>query len=87
MKPCSVATFLRVPPGLRSRSVNFALESMFEKRLFSLDDYRNACARFRICGIDTVGILLDTPRERVRGVQVAIERNISTHFLYLMHSQ
>ena len=26
-------------------------------------------------------------RERVRGVQVAIERNISTHFLYLMHSQ
>ena len=35
VKPCSVATFLRVPPGLRSRSVNFALESMFEKRLFS----------------------------------------------------
>ena len=76
VKPCSVTTFLRVPPGLRSRSVNFALECMYENRLFSLDAYRDACVRLRMCGINTVGTLLDTPRERVRqlGLPMSVER-------------
>ena len=66
VKPCSLTTFLRVPPGLRSRSVNFVLEDLYKKKLFSLDAYKDACVRLKICGVDTVGSLLDTPKERVQ---------------------
>eukprot|EP00940_MAST-03C_sp_MAST-3C-sp2_P000626 g626.t1 len=70
VRPVSISAYIRLPPGIRSRPVIFALESMFEKSTLTLRDVEIADVQLRQCGVVSVGDLVDISVGRICGIRL-----------------